>query len=206
MVISDIEKEIWQEGYTTIAYCDEVGRGCLFGPVLAAAIILPKGLIIEGIKDSKKLSPKKRLEAYELIMQQAIAIGIGKVHAHTIDVINIKNATRLAMKNAILNLQDPNGNSIKPDFLLIDAEEVNLDIPQKSIVKGDDLIHGIAAASIVAKVRRDALFTDWHKKYPVYGLDTNKGYGTKAHREAIVKYGISDQHRKSFLKKILAHS
>lgn len=206
MLRLDIENSLWEKGYNNIAYCDEVGRGCLFGPVLAAAVILPKGLKIEGVKDSKKLSPKKREEIYKVIYKEALAIGIGSVSAEVIDKINIKNAARLAMKKAILNLRDKENKLVIPDYILIDAEEINLDIPQEAIIKGDDLVHGIAAASIVAKVKRDGLCMEWHQQYPQYGIDRHKGYGTKNHKEALIKYGITEMHRKSFLKKILAHS
>ncbi|AKL95496.1 ribonuclease HII [Clostridium aceticum] len=199
----EIENSIWNEGYEKIACCDEVGRGCLFGSVLAAAVIFPKGLRLEGVKDSKKLSPKKREAMYIIISENALAIGIGIVPPEIIDKINIKNATRLAMKEAMLNLKDKKGNVVTPDYMLIDAEEIDINIPQKPIIKGDDLVHGIAAASIVAKVTRDQLCMDWHKKYPAYGIDQHKGYGTKVHREALMKYGATDMHRRSFLKKIL---
>lgn len=199
----DIENAIWDMGYNYVACCDEVGRGCLFGSVLAAAVIMPKGLIIEGIKDSKKLSPKKREQLYEIIKEESIAMGVGTVSAEIIDKINIKNATRLAMKKAIMSIKDKNGNIIIPDYILIDAEEVDLSIPQRAIIKGDDVSHGIAASSIVAKVLRDRLCERWHMEYPDYNIKQNKGYGTKAHREALKEYGISPMHRKTFLSKIL---
>jgi len=199
----DIENTIWDMGHNYIACCDEVGRGCLFGSVLAAAVIMPKDLIIEGVKDSKKLSPKKREQLYEIIKEKSIAIGVGTVSAEIIDRINIKNATRLAMKKAILSIKDKSENNITPDYILIDAEEVDLPIPQKGIIKGDDICHGIAASSIVAKVLRDRLCERWHMEYPDYNIKQNKGYGTKVHREALKEYGVSPMHRKSFLSKIL---
>ena len=199
----DIESTIWGMGHNYIACCDEVGRGCLFGSVLAAAVIMPKGLIIEGVKDSKKLSPKKREQLYEIIKEKSIAIGVGTVSAEVIDKINIKNATRLAMKKAILSLKDKDENIITPDYILIDAEEIDVAIPQMAIVKGDDVTYGIAASSIVAKVLRDRLCERWHMEYPEYNIKQNKGYGTKAHREALKEYGISPMHRRSFLSKIL---
>ncbi|SES67053.1 RNase HII [Natronincola peptidivorans] len=199
----EVEKNLWEIGYKNIAFCDEVGRGCLFGAVVAASVILPKGLKIEGVKDSKKLSQKKREALYEDICQEATAIGIGIISPEVIDEINIKNAARLAMKKAILNLKDKKGNDVKPDYILIDAEEIEVDFPQKSIIKGDNLVHGIAAASIIAKVTRDRLCMEWHQEYPQYGLDKHKGYGTKTHKEALLKYGATIMHRKSFLKKIL---
>ncbi|SDK44710.1 ribonuclease HII [Natronincola ferrireducens] len=198
-----IEKQLWEKGYEYIGFCDEVGRGCLFGPVLAAAVILPKDLMIEGVKDSKKLSPKKREIMYEMIIQEAVAIGIGIVMPQVIDEINIRNATRLAMKEAVINLEDKEGNKITPDYILIDAEEIDITIPQTPIVQGDNLVHGIAAASIIAKVTRDRLCEEWHYHYPEYGINQHKGYGTKKHTEALIKYGPTSMHRKSFLKKIL---
>lgn len=199
----EVESQIWEQGYDNIAFCDEVGRGCLFGPVLAAAVILPKGLYIEGIKDSKKLTPKKRENLYEIICERATAIGIGTVYPEIIDKINIKNAAKLAMKKSILALRDKNGQMVKPDYILIDAETIDIEVPQKAIIKGDSLSHGIGAASIVAKVIRDRMCLQWAEKYPYYGLEQHKGYGTKQHREALLEHGPSDMHRKTFLKKIL---
>lgn len=199
----EIENSVWDLGHENIAFCDEVGRGCLFGSVLAAAVILPKGMLIEGVKDSKKLSHKKREELYQVIKANAIAIGVGTVSAEIIDKINIKNATRLAMKKAMLSIKDSEGNMISPDFMLVDAEVIDLPFPQRSIIKGDDLSHGIAAASIVAKVLRDRLCERWDAEYPDYNIKQNKGYGTKAHRESLLQFGVSPMHRKTFLKKIL---
>ncbi len=200
----ELEKELWDFGHNLIAGCDEVGRGCLFGSVLAATVILPKDLLIEGVKDSKKLSPKKREELYEVIKEKAIAIGVGTISSKIIDEINIKNATRLAMKKAILNLKDKDGQTVIPDFVLVDAEEIDIKLPQKAIIKGDDTCHGIAAASIVAKVIRDRMCLKWAEEYPHYGIEQHKGYGTKLHKEALLAYGPSELHRRSFLKKILA--
>lgn len=199
-----IEKQLWDNGYQKIACCDEVGRGCLFGDVVAAAVILPPYLYIEGVKDSKKLSMKKRELLYDLIQSQALAIGIGTVEASEIDEINIKQATRKAMKMAVLNLKTKEGTRIQPEHMLIDAESLDLPYSQESLLRGEDKSHGIAAASIVAKVYRDRRCQQWNEEYPLYGLDKHKGYGTKQHREAILKYGPSEGHRKSFLKKILA--
>lgn len=198
-----IESEIWQEGYNHIACIDEVGRGCLAGDVVACAIIMPKGLLINGVKDSKKLTPKKREELYNIIVSKAIAIGIGCVNNKVIDEINIKNATHLAMKKAIDNIKDKQGNKLVPDFVLIDAEKINIDLPQKNIIKGDEKCHGIAAASIIAKVYRDRKCKEWSLVYKGYSLEKNKGYGTKEHILAIKKNGPSPIHRKSFLSKIL---
>ncbi|ABW19014.1 ribonuclease HII [Alkaliphilus oremlandii] len=199
----DIESAIWNSGYENIACCDEVGRGCLFGSVLAAAVIMPKDVIIDGVKDSKKLSHKKREQLYEIIKEKSLAIGVGTVSSEIIDKINIKNATRLAMKKAILSLKDKDGNIVAPDYILIDAEEIDVPTPQSAVIKGDDLCHGIAAASIVAKVLRDRLCQRWEEEHPNYGIGQNKGYGTKAHREALKEHGPSPMHRKSFLNKIL---
>ncbi|WP_052045171.1 ribonuclease HII [Caloranaerobacter azorensis] len=197
------ERELWEKGYEYIACIDEVGRGCLAGDVVACAIIMPKDLIIEGVNDSKKLSAKKREKLYDIILDKAIAVGIGEVDSKTIDKINIKKSAQLAMKKAVMSLRDKNNNIIRPDFILIDAEKIDVDIPQMSIVKGDSRCHGIAAASIVAKVYRDRKCIEWAKKYRGYGLEQHKGYATKKHREAIKELGPSPIHRLSFLKNIL---
>ena len=203
MIEIEIENELHDKGYNLIACIDEVGRGCLAGDVLACAVIMPKGIMIPEVNDSKKLSPKKREELYEKIVDKAIAIGIGRIGPETIDKINIKESTRLAMKEAVLNLIDKNDNIITPDYLLIDAEKVPIKIPQMSLIKGDERSHGIACASIVAKVYRDKLCEIWGKEYEGYRIGKNKGYGTKEHREAVKKLGPSPIHRMSFLKNIL---
>ena len=193
-----------EEGYSKIACIDEVGRGCLAGDVVSAAVIMPIDSVIEGIKDSKKLSEKKRELLYERIKEEALAIGIGRVSSKKIDEINIRQATLLAMKIAVTNMKDKNGNIIRPDFILIDAESLDLGIPEKSLIKGDETCYGISAASIVAKVYRDNLCkVEWEKEYPVYNFKQHKGYGTKEHRENILKYGPCKIHRQSFLKKII---
>lgn len=199
----DIENEIMESGFKNIACIDEVGRGCLAGDVVACAIIMPRDLIIPGVKDSKKISPKKREALYDEIVSKSIGLGIGRVDPGLIDKINIKQATQLAMKRAVENIRDGSGSKIDPDFLLIDAERVDLDIGQESLIKGDDNSHGIACASIVAKVYRDRLCIDWDKEYPGYNLKQHKGYGTKEHRENIIKLGPSPIHRITFLKNIL---
>ncbi|MCK9443554.1 MAG: ribonuclease HII [Tissierellaceae bacterium] len=191
------------EYYDNIAYIDEVGRGCLAGDVLACAIIMPKGVQIPGVKDSKKLSSKQREDLYEKILLKSKAWGIGRVSPSTIDSINIKEGTRLAMKLAVENLKDKDGNKVVPDFLLIDAETIDLDIMQRSIIKGDEKSYGIACASIVAKVYRDRLCIDWDREFPGYNFKQHKGYGTKEHRTYIQSLGPSSIHRNSFLKKIL---
>ncbi|MCT2197584.1 MULTISPECIES: ribonuclease HII [Paenibacillus] len=191
------EREYWQAGYPHIAGIDEVGRGCLFGDVVAAAVILPQGLVLEDVNDSKKLSAKKREKLFDLIMEQAIAVGIGFVDAATIDQINIKQATRRAMKQAVEQL------TIQPDFLLIDAEKVDVPIPQLSVIKGDATSQSIAAASIVAKVTRDRLCQgEWDARYPEYGIAVHKGYATKLHREQLLALGPTPMHRKSFMRNL----
>ncbi|WP_091068165.1 ribonuclease HII [Paenibacillus sp. NFR01] len=193
------EKECWERSYRRIAGVDEVGRGCLFGDVVAAAVILPEGLIIDGVDDSKKLSAKKRDALYEQIMEQALAVGIGFVDSALIDEINIKQASRLAMRKAVESLAET------PDYMLVDAEKVDLPLPQKAIIKGDANSQSIAAASIVAKVTRDRLCEGaWQELYPDYGINIHKGYATKLHREQLVALGPTPMHRRSFIGKILA--
>ena len=172
---------------------DEVGRGPLAGPVVAAAVILKKGHGILGLKDSKKLSPKKRSSLFAEINSNSVSIGIGCVDIKVIDEINIKNATLLAMENAIENL------SVRPDQILIDGlDKPKIDIKTNSIIKGDSKIDSIMAASIIAKVARDRLITKISKKYKNYLWDKNAGYGTNDHLKAIKKFGITKHHRKTF--------
>jgi ribonuclease HII len=176
---------------------DEAGRGPLCGPVAAAAVIMPPGLIIPGVDDSKKLSEKKRETLFEIIVEKAISYSISFIDNHIIDEINILNATLRAMNEAVNSL------NVKPDFALIDGNQNRgIEIPNKTVVKGDSKSHSIACASILAKVSRDRLMSEYDRKEPEYGFAAHKGYGTKAHYEAIAKYGISDIHRKSFLKKV----
>ena len=186
------EKELNRKGIELIAGVDEVGRGPLIGPVVAAAVILPKGYKLEGLTDSKKLSEKKREMFYEIIKRDALAIGIGIVDEKKIDEINIYEATKVAMKEAINKLD------IKPEHILIDAMPLDLDIPTTSIIKGDLLSITISAASVIAKVTRDHMLYEIDKEYPMYDLKNNKGYGTKKHIEAIKKYGITKYHRLSY--------
>ncbi|MFC4775414.1 ribonuclease HII [Paenibacillus sp. GCM10023252] len=194
----DYEVPLWQQGYGSVAGVDEVGRGCLFGDVVAAAVILPPGLIIEGVNDSKKLSEKKREQLYELIREQSIAWSVARIDSVIVDKINIKQAARLAMKKAVESL------SVAADYLLVDAEKVDVELPQLSIIKGDANSQSIAAASIMAKVTRDRLCTgEWDLLYPAYGIAIHKGYATKLHREKLLEYGPSPLHRRSFLGKIL---
>jgi len=196
-VLLEHEVQLWAQGLTYIAGVDEVGRGCLLGDVVAAAVILPQGLIIDGVNDSKKLSEKKREQLYDQIMDQAVAIGIGVVDVATIERINIKAASRLAMKLAVEQLE------MKPDYLLVDAEQIDLPLPQMGIIHGDALSQSIAAASIIAKVTRDRMCLQWDLEYPAYGIALHKGYGTKFHREQIVQLGPTKLHRMSFLSRIL---
>ncbi|WP_312698835.1 ribonuclease HII [Sedimentibacter sp.] len=198
-----IETELWDKGYKYIACIDEVGRGCLAGSVVTCAIIMPQGLLIDGVNDSKKLTAKKRDMLFDVIRESAVAIGIGEMDCQMVDDINIKNATKLAMKQAIENLKDRDGNNIIPDFVLIDAEKLDIKIPQMNIIHGDATCHGIAAASIIAKVTRDRQMDEMDKIYPQYKFGKNKGYGTKDHIQALLEYGPIEIHRKTFLKKIL---
>ncbi len=198
-----IEKELWDKGYKYIACIDEVGRGCLAGSVVTCAIIMPQGVLIEGVNDSKKLTAKKREQLYGVIKEKAIAIGIGEMSCEKVDKLNIKRATKIAMLQAIVNLKDKDGNQVIPDHLLIDAEKLDTDIPQLNIIHGDAKCHGIAAASIIAKVTRDNQMDKLDKIYPQYKFAKNKGYGTKDHINALLEYGPTDIHRITFLKKIL---
>lgn len=196
--ISDFELCGLAEKPQYICGVDEAGRGPLCGPVAAAAVIMPEGLIIDGVDDSKKLSEKKREELYDIIVKNAISYSVVFEDEKTIDEINILNATMLAMKKAINSLNP------KADFALIDGNRSKgITVPNRTVVKGDSLSHSIACASILAKVTRDRLLIEYDEKYPLYGFKAHKGYGTKAHYEAIEKYGILPIHRKSFLKKIL---
>lgn len=188
----EYEEELNSKGINLIAGVDEVGRGPLIGSVVAAAVILPSGFYMSEINDSKKLSEKKREELYPIIMEKAISVGIGVVDSETIDRVNILNATKMAMKKAINNL------SVKPEHVLIDAVKLDIDIPYTAIIKGDAKSESIAAASIVAKVYRDNMMKELDKEYPMYDFKSNKGYGTKKHIEAIKKYGVLKEHRKTF--------
>ncbi|RIX51844.1 ribonuclease HII [Paenibacillus nanensis] len=193
-----LERAVWEEGYARIAGVDEVGRGCLFGDVVAGAVILPPGIEIEGINDSKKLSEKKREQLYDVISEKAVAWSVARVDAETVDRINIKQAARLAMKLAVESL------SASADYLLVDAEKVDLPLPQQAIIKGDATSQSIAAASIMAKVTRDRLCEgEWEERFPEYGIAIHKGYATKLHRERLLQYGPSELHRRTFLRKLL---
>ena len=186
------ELELKEQGIKLIAGVDEVGRGPLIGPVVAAAVILPVNFKLDGLTDSKKLSEKKREEYYQIIKKEAIAIGVGVISEKRIDEINIYEATKEAMKEAISNL------TVTPEHILIDAMPLELDIPTTSIIKGDLLSISISAASVIAKVERDHMLYEIDKEYPMYDLKNNKGYGTKKHINAIEEYGITKYHRLSF--------
>ena len=191
-----IENEFYAKGIQVICGIDEAGRGPLAGPVCAAAVILPAHLDLPGLTDSKKLTDKRRRELFPLIKEQAVAYGIGLASEKEIDEVNILQATFLAMERALAQL------TVKPDLALIDGNrEKDLGVPVKTVVKGDSLSANIAAASILAKVTRDDMMLEIAKQYPEYGFDIHKGYGTKAHYEALRAHGASPVHRNTFLRK-----
>ncbi len=186
----EIENSLYMDGYKFVAGVDEAGRGPLAGPVCAAAVVLPKDFVIDGVNDSKKLSEKKRDQLFDVIINSAIAYSIEFVSPSVIDEINIRQATSLAMHNAVKNLET------KVDFVIVDGNDnIPFDVPYKYIVKGDAKSQTIAAASILAKVSRDRLMVELDKEYPKYGFAKHKGYGTKLHMEAIREFGILDIHR-----------
>ena len=186
------EKELYTQGIDLIAGVDEVGRGPLAGPVVAAAVILPKACKIPGLNDSKKIPKSKHKEIYEAVLQNAVAIGIGIKDNQVIDQVNIYEATKLAMMEAIGQLEP------QPQHLLIDAMKLDLPIPQTSIIKGDANSLSIAAASIVAKVTRDQMMEEFDKEYPGYDFAQNAGYGTAKHLAGLDKLGVTPIHRRSF--------
>lgn len=187
------EFEARRAGYFLVAGVDEAGRGPLAGPVVAAAVILPEDIVLDGVKDSKKMSERARKEAFALIQKGAVDVSLGVVSQREIDRVNILQATRKAMKRAVLGL-DP-----QPDYLLIDGlHPVELPIHQRCITKGDELSLSIAAASVLAKVYRDTIMYSYDKLYPQYGFSSHKGYGTRNHREAIAKHGPCRIHRLTF--------
>ena len=188
----EYENGLYEKGIAVIAGVDEVGRGPLIGPVVTAAVILPKGYMLEGLTDSKKLTEKKRNMFYDIIMRDAIAVSVGMMDESVIDEVNIYEATKLAMKQAIDNL------SIKPEHVLIDAMKLDIDIPTTSIIKGDAKSESIAAASVIAKVTRDRMMYELDKKYPMYGFGSHKGYPTKKHIEALYEYGLIEGYRKTY--------
>ena len=191
----EFEDEKYAVGYTAVCGCDEAARGPLCGPVVAAAVILPRGLIIEGLNDSKKLSEKKREALYDIIKEKALAYAIAEATPREIDEINILNASMLAMRRAVDALP------VKADFALIDGNcSRGFEIPTETVVKGDAKSYSIAAASILAKVTRDRGCIELDRKYPEYNIAKHKGYPTKEHMDAVKKYGPSPIHRRSFLK------
>lgn len=201
-LIEDVK--FWDMGYTLVGGVDEVGRGPLAGPVVAACVILPREALIDGIldpssgiRDSKRLSPLRREKLYDIIMSTAVAVGIGRVEPDEIDRINILNAARKAMEQAV------SACSPLPDCLLIDALELNCSIPQFPLIKGDIRSQAIAAASIIAKVTRDREMVKWAEIYPQYGFENHKGYGTRQHIESIKRFGLSPIHRRTFCGKFL---
>ena len=194
----EIESRLYKKGYINVCGVDEAGRGPLCGPVVAAAVILPKDEKIDGVNDSKKLSEKKREVLFDVIKEKAIAVGVGISDVELIEKINILNATKIAMKEAIENLK------IKPDYVLVDGNQaIDISVPFETVISGDAKSESIAAASIIAKVTRDRLLIEYDKKYPEYGFAKHKGYGTKAHIEAIRTYGLTPIHRPSFCKKFV---
>lgn len=193
------ENRCWKAGYETVCGVDEAGRGPLAGPVCAAAVILPRGLDIPGLNDSKKLTAKRREALYDIITEQALAYGIAFASEQEIDEINILQATFLAMERAMAQLAPP------PELALIDGNRSkDFGLPVRTIVKGDSLSASIAAASILAKVTRDRLMEQYDEQYPQYGFAVHKGYGTKRHYAALREYGPCPIHRQTFLKKFYA--
>lgn len=195
--MTEFERQCYAKGYKLVAGIDEVGRGPLAGPVMAAAVILGEGVVIPGVNDSKKLSEAKREYLYDEIKSKALSFGIGMAEVELIDEINILNATFAAMRRAIEAMP------VKPDFILLDAVTLkDVAIPQQGIVKGDGLSLSIAAASILAKVERDRFISAYDKEYPEYKFSKHKGYGTKEHMDAIRQYGLLPIHRRTFTKNI----
>ena len=187
------ESTAFEQGYKIVAGVDEVGRGPLAGPVVAAAVVLPTGITLPGVKDSKKIAEKARVKAFSKIVDVAVAIGIGVVSHSYIDDFNILNASLEAMKKAVMNLE------IAPEYLLVDGIfKIPIPLPQKCIKKGDQLSHSISASSIIAKVYRDRIMHSYHITYPEYGFSDNKGYGTAKHLEALKKFGPCPIHRLTF--------
>lgn len=197
--IKKIDKSVFEEGFEYVCGIDEAGRGPLAGPVVVAAVIMPKDSMIEGVNDSKKVSEKKREKLYDLIKEEAIAYAVGIVDQKEIDRVNILNATKAALTQAIVGLET------KPDIILVDAL-TGIDtcgVPYRSIIKGDANSYSIAAASIIAKVTRDRIMAQWHEVYPEYNFIKHKGYGTAAHIAAIKENGLCPLHRLSFVKNIV---
>ena len=186
------ERELHARGFRAVAGVDEVGRGALFGPVFAGAVILAPDRPVRGLNDSKQLEPERREVLAERIRERAVAWAVAAVDAATIDCVNIYNASRMAMRLAVSRLSPP------PDFVLVDAVPLDIALPQRALIKGDARCHAIAAASIVAKVYRDACMRVWDEVFPQYGLAAHKGYATPEHRRAIEQHGLTPLHRLSF--------
>ena len=197
--LKKIDKEFFDKGLKYIAGIDEAGRGPLAGPVVVASVILPQDSMIEGINDSKKVSEAKREKLYDLIINEAISYGIGIIYQDEIDEINILQATKKGLTEAIKQME------IKPNIIMVDALSGidTLGIPYKSIIKGDAKCYSVAAASIVAKVTRDRIMREWDKIYPEYGFGSHKGYGTAKHIAAIKEFGPCPIHRRSFITKFI---
>ncbi len=198
--LKQMEKELYQKGFQTIAGIDEAGRGPLAGPVVVAGVIMPKDSMIEGVNDSKKVSEKKREKLYDLILEEAISYSVAVIGQDCIDDINILNATKQGVSTVVEELD------VKPDLILVDAlTHINTKgIPYDSIIKGDAKCYCIAAASILAKVTRDRIMRQWDEIYPQYGFAKHKGYGTAAHIAAIKEYGLCSIHRRSFTKNFVS--
>ncbi len=190
--MSQFEQKCYSQGFRKIAGIDEVGRGPLAGPVVASAVILDPDATIIGLDDSKKIPEMKREVLYDEIISKAVAIGVGMVTAEEIDLINIYEASKLAMLKALEDLP------IQPDYLLIDAMKLDVDLPQESLIKGDGRSNSIAAASIIAKVTRDRYMKEVGQQYPAYAFHSNAGYGTAQHLEALNIHGVTPEHRKTF--------
>ncbi len=195
---NQIESELHSEGFLYVAGIDEVGRGSLAGPVVAAAVIFEPGCLIPGVRDSKRVPEPERERLYDIITERAICWSVGLIDSATIDRINILQATFAAMRIAVADLTP------QADYLLVDGRDtIDTGIPCRAIIRGDSQSHSIAAASLIAKVTRDRIMRTLHETMPAYGFSHNKGYGTAVHREAIALYGATPEHRKTFIKKYL---
>lgn len=196
-VLLEEERKLWAMGYEFVGGLDEAGRGPLAGPVVAACVVFEPDTYIDGVNDSKRLTPAKREKYFEMIMEKARIVGIGRVDPKEIDSINILEATRTAMEHAVSQCYPD------IDFLLVDAMDGNFSVPYIPLIKGDSRSHSIAAASIVAKVIRDREMDEWHKKYPQYGFNKHKGYGTGSHIDVIRQIGPCPIHRRTFIHKLI---